>query len=79
MTLLENLLVVGKGKEKIIMERAMDLLHLVRLEEKRTDYASDLSFGRQKLLSLAQVLMSIPSSFFLTNLRQGSIPRSRMS
>lgn len=57
MTLLENLMVVGKGKERRMMERAADLLRLVRLEEKKNDYASDLSFGQQKLLSLAQVLM----------------------
>jgi branched-chain amino acid transport system ATP-binding protein len=55
MTLLENLIVVGKGKK--IMERAMDLLGLVKLSDKKDDYASDLSFGQQKLLSLAQVLM----------------------
>lgn len=57
MTLLENLIVVGKGKERKVIERAMELLHLVRLIDKKNDYASDLSFGQQKLLSLAQVLM----------------------
>ncbi|NWF92512.1 MAG: ABC transporter ATP-binding protein [Syntrophaceae bacterium] len=57
MTLLENLIVVGKGRERKVIEKAMDLLHLVKLSEKRDDYASDLSFGQQKLLSLAQVLM----------------------
>jgi len=57
MTLLENLMVVGKGKERKVMEKAMELLQLVRLAEKKDDYASDLSFGQQKLLSLAQVLM----------------------
>src|SRR4030042_168485 len=57
MTLLENLIVVGKGKERKMIERAMALLHLVRLDQKKNDYASDLSFGQQKLLSLAQVLM----------------------
>jgi ABC-type branched-subunit amino acid transport system ATPase component len=55
MTLLENLIVVGKGKK--VMERAVDLLGLVKLSAKKDDYASDLSFGQQKLLSLAQVLM----------------------
>jgi branched-chain amino acid transport system ATP-binding protein len=55
MTLLENLIVVGKGRK--VMERAVDLLGLVRLSDKKDDYASDLSFGQQKLLSLAQVLM----------------------
>jgi len=57
MTLLENLIVVGKGKERKVVERAMELLHLVKLFDKKDDYASDLSFGQQKLLSLAQVLM----------------------
>jgi branched-chain amino acid transport system ATP-binding protein len=57
MTLLENLLVVGKGRERRVMERATELLQRVRLSEKKDDYASDLSFGQQKLLSLAQVLM----------------------
>jgi len=57
MTLLENLIVVGKGQERKMIERAMDLLRLVNLDGKKDDYASDLSFGQQKLLSLAQVLM----------------------
>jgi len=57
MTLLENLIVVGKGKEKRVIERAMELLSLVKLAEKKDDNASELSFGQQKLLSLAQVLM----------------------
>ena len=57
MTLLENLIVVGKGKESSVIERAMKLLDLVKLVDKKDDYASELSFGQQKLLSLAQVLM----------------------
>jgi branched-chain amino acid transport system ATP-binding protein len=57
MTLLENLIVVGKGKERRVTERAMELLELVKLADKKDDYASDLSFGQQKLLSLSQVLM----------------------
>jgi ABC-type branched-subunit amino acid transport system ATPase component len=57
MTLLENLIVVGKGKERKVDQRAMELLHLIKLSDKKDDYASDLSFGQQKLLSLAQVLM----------------------
>ena len=57
MTLLENLIVVGKGKESRVIERAMQLLDRVKLVDKKDDYASELSFGQQKLLSLAQVLM----------------------
>jgi branched-chain amino acid transport system ATP-binding protein len=57
MTLFENLIVVGKETDKKVTERAMELLDLVKLSDKKDDYASDLSFGQQKLLSLAQVLM----------------------
>ena len=57
MTLFENLIVVGKEREKKTVEKAMDLLQRIKLVEKKDDYASDLSFGQQKLLSLAQVLM----------------------
>lgn len=57
MTLLENLLVVGREKEKKAIKKATELLERVKLYEKKDDYASDLSFGQQKLLSLAQVLM----------------------
>lgn len=74
MTLLENLMVVGKGKERRMMERAMDLFHLVRLEDKRNDYASDLSFGQQKLLSLAQVLMLDPQLILLDEPAAGINP-----
>jgi branched-chain amino acid transport system ATP-binding protein len=57
MTLLENLMVVGKEGEKRTMEKATELLNLIKLADKKNEYASDLSFGQQKLLSLAQVLM----------------------
>jgi branched-chain amino acid transport system ATP-binding protein len=74
MTLLENLMVVGKGKERRMMERSTDLLRLVRLEEKKNDYASDLSFGQQKLLSLAQVLMLDPQLILLDEPAAGINP-----
>ena len=57
MTLFENLIVVGKQKERETIEKAMGILQRIRLLEKKDHYASDLSFGQQKLLSLAQVLM----------------------
>jgi branched-chain amino acid transport system ATP-binding protein len=74
MTLLENLLVVGKGKEKRIIEKATELLQLVRLLDKKDDYASDLSFGQQKLLSLAQVLMLDPELILLDEPAAGINP-----
>ncbi len=74
MTLLENLIVVGKGRERMVMERAVELLHLVRLLDKKDDYASDLSFGQQKLLSLAQVLMLNPELILLDEPAAGINP-----
>jgi branched-chain amino acid transport system ATP-binding protein len=74
MTLLENLIVVGKGKERKRIERAIELLHLVRLEEKKNDDASDLSFGQQKVLSLAQVLMLDPQLILLDEPAAGINP-----
>jgi branched-chain amino acid transport system ATP-binding protein len=50
-------MVVGKEGEKRTMEKATELLNLIKLADKKNEYASDLSFGQQKLLSLAQVLM----------------------
>ncbi len=74
MTLLENLLVVGKGRERRILETATELLQLVKLFEKKDDYASDLSFGQQKLLSLAQVLMLNPELILLDEPAAGINP-----
>jgi branched-chain amino acid transport system ATP-binding protein len=74
MTLLENLIVVGKGTERTTAERARELLRLVKLDEKREDYASDLSFGQQKLLSLAQVLMLDPQLILLDEPAAGINP-----
>jgi branched-chain amino acid transport system ATP-binding protein len=74
MTLLENLIVVGKGTERTTTERARELLRLVKLDEKREDYASDLSFGQQKLLSLAQVLMLDPQLILLDEPAAGINP-----
>jgi branched-chain amino acid transport system ATP-binding protein len=74
MTLLENLIVVGKETERTTAERALELLRLVKLDEKREDYASDLSFGQQKLLSLAQVLMLDPELILLDEPAAGINP-----
>lgn len=74
MTLLENLMVVGKGTERATTERALEFLRLVKLDEKREDYASDLSFGQQKLLSLAQVLMLDPQLILLDEPAAGINP-----
>ena len=73
-TLLENLIVVGKGRQQRVIQRSMELLQWVRLSDKRDDYASDLSFGQQKLLSLAQVLMLDPQLILLDEPAAGINP-----
>ena len=49
----------GAGKEVATnREAAMELLHFVGLEDKAKDNASELSYGQQKLLTLAMCLAS---------------------
>ncbi len=74
MTLLENLIVVGRGKESRLLETALNLLHLVKLADKKDDDAHNLSFGQQKLLSLAQVLMHDPELILLDEPAAGINP-----
>lgn len=74
MTLLENLIVVGRGKESRLLETALNLLNLVKLADKKDDDAYNLSFGQQKLLSLAQVLMHDPELILLDEPAAGINP-----
>ncbi len=58
MTLLENVtLPTGSADAN---DRAHELLELVGLADLQDEYASDLSFGQQRLLSIIQVLMLDP-------------------
>ena len=58
MTLLENVtLPTGSADAN---DRAHELLELVGLADLHDEYASDLSFGQQRLLSIIQVLMLDP-------------------
>ncbi|MCY4382102.1 MAG: ABC transporter ATP-binding protein [Nitrospinae bacterium] len=58
MTLLENVtLPTGSADAN---DRAYELLELVGLADLQDEYASDLSFGQQRLLSIIQVLMLDP-------------------
>ena len=58
MTLLENVtLPTGSADAS---DRAHELLELVGLADLHDEYASDLSFGQQRLLSIIQVLMLDP-------------------
>ena len=75
MTVLENMIVpvrqtgwrtlFSQGVKKNEEERAMELLDLVGLTQYRDDEAGKLSFGQQKLLEFAAILMSDPDLILL--------------
>jgi branched-chain amino acid transport system ATP-binding protein len=44
--------------ERRVLGRAMEILELVRLSERRDAYAADLSGGQKKLLEIARALMT---------------------
>lgn len=75
MTVLENMIVpvkqlglrtlMSQGVKKHEEEKAMDLLEMVGLAKFRNEEARKLSFGQQKLIELAAVLMSDPDMILL--------------
>ncbi len=75
MTVLENLIVpvrqiglrtlMSRGVKKHEEERALDLLNWVGLAQYRDEEVRKLSFGQQKLIELAAVLMSDPGLILL--------------
>jgi neutral amino acid transport system ATP-binding protein len=75
MTVMENMIVpvrevglrtlLSQGVKKYEEERAMDLLNLVGLAHYRDEEVRKLSFGQQKLIELAAVLMSDPDVILL--------------
>ena len=75
MTVMENMIVpvrqlglrtlLGQGVKKYEEERALELLNLVGLAHYRDEEVRKLSFGQQKLIELAAVLMSDPEVILL--------------
>ena len=65
LTALENLLVVTTSGYEEARRRARDLLGLVKLERLADEFAGNLSYGQQKLVELARVLMTDPDLILL--------------
>jgi len=65
LTALENLLAVSWVDQAAALARAQDLLAFVRLEHLAGEFAGNLSYGQQKLVEFARVLMTEPSVILL--------------
>jgi branched-chain amino acid transport system ATP-binding protein len=65
MTAFENLIVVARGDQKAARARAEDLLDVVALTHVREEYASNLSYGQQKLLEFVRLMMTDPELIML--------------
>lgn len=72
MTLMENLIVAARVENRD--ERALEFLELAGLVDLRGEYASDLSYGQQKLLALIRVLMFDPDLILLDEPAAGINP-----
>lgn len=65
LTAMENLLVVTWQPFDIARRHAEEMLGLVTLDRLKDEYAGNLSYGQQKLLEFARVLMTDPELILL--------------
>jgi len=65
LTALENLLVVARQDWEPAYRRALELLTFVKLDQLRGEFAGNLSYGQQRLLEFARVLMIDPDLVLL--------------
>lgn len=80
MTVMENMLVPAlavsaEANRAEEMERAREVLNLLAINHLRNDYARSLSGGQQKLLELAQLLMTDPDILLLDEPFAGVHPK----
>jgi ABC-type branched-subunit amino acid transport system ATPase component len=74
LTALENLLVVATGEHARAVAHGRELLRMVHLDGLAGEYAGNLSYGQQKLLEFARVLVTDPALILLDEPAAGVNP-----
>jgi lipooligosaccharide transport system ATP-binding protein len=80
-TAMENLMIFGRFHgidERILVQRAEDLLRLVRLEEYANRYVQVLSGGMKRRLAIARSMINHPDLIFLDEPTTGLDPQARI-